>query len=334
MVFSGQITTRPYVSGFIPNVWAGEIRRMRDKKFAMSMACRRRSFIGQKGDTYTEPLVGRAAVYPKIEGQPVVLQARTPGNYQVKIDQHNESSFAISDLARLQSQYELRGIYTREAGYALRRDLNNSVLALRAAIPLDQQIFVTSDGTAAGIPQAINDAAILAGKQYLDEIDVPEEDRVILVSPGQYSDLLAIDKFISRDYVNNAPVVTGVIGSLYGYPVLSMSEIKINSLDGYINGDGAVPQPTPGVLGSPYMPTQDAVVGSGLPRGQTGSETTNPFVSAMMCHRGWATVLVQYNITTESQRLTTYLADAVVTSHAFAAKLYRSTEAVLFHTRP
>lgn len=337
MVYSGQTVQRQDIQGFIPNVWTGDIRYARSTKFMMKNVLQVRSFIGKKGDTYFEPLVGRAAVYDKLAGQPVQLQSRKPGEWRMVIDRYKESSFAIEDIAEIQSQYNLRTPYTKEAGYALGRDLDNYALSLRAAIPTTQQIFRTigaGAGTAAGTPAPIDSNSILTAKTFLEEKEVDVSDMVLVVTPGQYNDLLDIDKFVSSDYVDGRPVVTGFIGTLYGIPVMSNNNMKINSLDGYRNGQGAPGQPTPGVIGSPYLPSQDAIVGNGLPRGQTGQETTNPFVSCLLCSKEWAMMAIQKNIGAEYSRENMLQSDVVVMTHVYAGKVRRAEEAILIHTAP
>lgn len=337
MTYSGQTVQRQDVQGFIPNVWTGEIRYNRATKFIMKNVIQVRSFVGKKGDTYFEPLVGRAAIYDKLAGQPVQLQSRKPGEWRMIIDRYKESSFAIEDIAEIQSQYNLRTPYTREAGYAMGRDIDNYAMGLRAAIPASQQIFRTTGGgagTAAGTPAPIDSNSILAAKTFLEEKEVDISDMVLTVSPSQYNDLLDIDKFISGDYVNGKPVVNGFIGTLYGIPVMSTNNLKINSLDGYRNGQGAPGQPTPGVLGSPYLPSQDAIVGTGLPRGQTGNETAAPFVSALLCSKEWAMMAIQKNISTEYSRENMLQADALVCTQVYGGKIRRDEEAILIHTSP
>lgn len=334
-MYSGSTVQRQDIQGFIPNVWANDIRHYRATKFVMMRVAKLFPFVGKKGDTIFEPLVGRAAIYPKLPGQPVQLQSRRPGDWELKIDQHNESSFALEDIVQLQSQYNLRKPYTKEAGYAMARDLDNTLLALRATIPVERQIFRSINagaGTVAGDPAPIDSDSILAGKTLLEEEDVDVEDMRFVVSVAQRNDLLNIDKFTSVDYVNGKPVTTGFIGTLYGIPVMATNNMKVNSLLGYRNGEGAPGQPTPGVLGSPYMPTQNPVVGTGLPRGKAGDEVNSPFVSCLLCSKDWAAIAVQKNISTEYGREVLLQADALVTTHAFGARTYRENEAVLIHT--
>lgn len=332
MVYAGAPIARPNINRFIPNVWADEVRHYRDKKFVMSELVKTRNFVGQKGDTMYQPLVGRAAVFPRIAGQPVNFQMHEPDEYRLKIDQDNESSFAVDDLVKVQSQYDVRRAFSKEHGYALRRDLDNAVLALRAAVPAANQIFVSSTDTAAGNPEAISRDAIIAAKTFLDERDVPEDSRVMAVSPSQYNQLLVIPEFVSQDFITGRPTTSGIIGRLYDITVIMTTQITYNTLTGYYNGEGAPGQPTPGVEGSPYLPTQDTIVGTGLPRGKTGNEVAQPFQTAIVCNREWAILAKQVNLNVEYGRLFQYKMDGVIYNQVYGAKLYRKEDVVLIHT--
>jgi hypothetical protein len=219
----------------------------------------------------------------------------------------------------------------REAAYALARDIDNHVLGLRAAINAipSQVVWSTTTGLQAGTPVPLSEAPILAAKQILDERDVPEADRVLIVSPAQYNQLLLNQEFISMDFVQNAPVVTGMVGTLYGMPVIKTTQIGVNSLTGYANGDGAPLQPTPGVAGSPYLPTQDQF-GAGLPL--TIGAPAVPCQTAIMCSKEWAALAMQLMPTTEASRQSLYLMDVVTVHQLYDAKLYRPDHAVVIHT--
>ena len=174
----------------------------------------------------------------------------------------------IEDIVNIQSQYNLRQEYTREAGYALARDADNFVLAHRAVInSYDSQRIVSynngtsdllGDGTAnahwTGTPAPLTYAMILAAKQKLDEADIPSEGRKLFISPAQYIDLPSINVFISADFINGSPVTTGVVGTILDFTVECSTQIGVNSLLGYRNGRDGILLPTPGVIGSPYLP--------------------------------------------------------------------------------
>lgn len=375
--YSGTALDLASVQTFIPEIWASEIRRYRDQKLMMVNGVKRLPFEGKKGDLIHIPNISRAAVYDKLPQTPVTLQARTDGEYTFQITRYRESSFMIEDIVNIQSQYALRQEYTREAGYALARDLDNWVLAHRAVInSYDSQRIVSynngtsdliGDGTAnahwTGTPAGLTYASILAAKQKLDEADVPTEGRKLFISPAQYIDLLSINVFISADFISGSPVTTGTVGTILDFTVECSTQLGVNSLLGYRNGRDGILLPTPGVIGSPYLPDQHGTTSAktttsvadldahtnasyfGLPvfsgTGATAADAgqtlglfggVNQWATAIACHPDWLAMGVQQSVKTESSRETLYLADAFVSSQLYGAKVWRPDTAVVIHT--
>jgi len=323
-VYTGSAITKTNANVFIADLWSDEIKIARDSKMVMSNTMKRINFVGRKGDVLHIPNVGRLAVYDKLPETPVTLQARTETEYTITIDKYKEASFMVEDIVKLQAAYDSMSIYTKQAGYALARDMDNFCLGLRAAIYniASQRVNVTSGGNGAPIDLA----AILAAKQLLDDADAPEEGRKLIVSPAQYNDLLTIPEFTSKDFQAAMPVASGVVGSLYGIEVWKSTQVTANSATGYVNGDGAEGQPTPGVTGSPYLPTQDGTITTFLP---TALGTSTTVYSAIMCHSDWAALAVQLNPDVEKERSATYKSDICVNTQLYGAKVYRPDHAVI-----
>jgi N4-gp56 family major capsid protein len=376
--YSGTALDLATVQSFVPEVWAGEVRRFRDQKFMMTNGVKKIPFEGKKGDTIHIPNISRAAVYDKMPQTPVTLQARNDGEFIFQVTRYRESSYMIEDIVNIQSQYNLRSEYTREAGYAMARDMDNFILAHRAVInSYDSQRLVSynngtadlvGDGTAnahwAGTPAPLTYAAILLAKQKLDEADIPSEGRVLYVSPAQYLDLLSINFFISVDFNGGgSPVSSGKVGSILDFTVEMSTQFGVNSNLGYRNGRDGVLLPTPGVLGSPYLPDQHGTVNGrtltgaadldaqansgylGLPvlsgAGATAADAgqtlglfggVNQWATAIACHPEWVCCGVQQSVKTESSRETLYLSDAFVTSQVYGSKVWRPDNAVVIHT--
>jgi N4-gp56 family major capsid protein len=234
----------------------------------------------------------------------------------------------IEDLGAMQASYDIRQQYTQEAGYALARAMDADVLGHRAALQAisGNAIFNTA--------APLNYNGLLAAKNILDSRDVPEEDRVLIVSTTQYNQLLAVDKFISMWYQDKRAVVTGQVGEIFGIPVIKTSQITANSTTGYSNGDLISNIPTPGVAGAGalYLPRQDAF--TSLPIAFTGTNTglAASMHSAILCHKEWLAVLRQKMPSVEGDRATAYLADMLVNSCVYGMRLFRPTNAVLIHT--
>jgi len=376
--YNGTALDLASVQSFVPEIWGSEIRRYRDARFMMSEGIKRIPFEGKKGDTIHIPNISRASVYDKLPQTPVTLQARNDGEFVFNITRHRESSYMIEDIVNIQSQYALRQEYTREAGYALARDMDNFALGHRAVInSYDSQRLVSynngttdlvGDGTVnahfTGTPGPLNYACILLAKQKLDEADIPSMGRKLYISPAQYIDLLNINVFISTDFNGGgSPVKTGIVGTILDFTVEVSTQIGVNSNLGYRNGRDGILLPTPGVLGSPYLPDQHGITNArtttaasdldaqtnasyfGLPvfsgAGATAADAgqtlgvfggANQWASAMACHPEWLAMGVQQSVKTESSRETLYLADAFVTSNLYGAKVWRPDNAVIIHT--
>lgn len=374
--YKGSAVDLSNVQVYIPEIWANEVRMFRDANFIASQGVKRIPFEGRKGDTLHIPNVSRAAIYDKMPQTPVNLQSRTDTEYLFTITKYKESSFMLEDIVNIQSQYGLRQYYTKEAGYAMARDMDNFVLGHRAVINSfpSQRILSYNDGVSnllgdgtlnahyTGTPAPLTYAALLLAKQKLDEADVPQSGRMVLVSPAQYIDLLSINQFISIDFANTKPVTTGLIGSILGMEVVMTTQIGVNSLTGYVNGQGAALQPTPGVLGSPYLPDQFIATANapstggaadlafspnwlGLPvrsgAGATAADAgqtlglfggVNQWATALVVQEDWLALGVQQSIKTESSRETMYLADAFVSSTIYGGRSFRSDAAVVIST--
>lgn len=369
--FQGSAIDLSNAQVFIPEIWSTEVRKYRDTKFYLKQAATVIPFEGRKGDTIRMPIISRMAVYDKLPQTPVNLQARTESDFTFAVTKYKESSFMIEDIVNIQSQYALRTHYTREAGYALTRDLDNFLLAHRAVANSfsSQRIYsygagLLGDGSIdahlSSTPNQITLAAILLAKRKLDEADVPQEGRIMIVSPAQYAQLLTINQFVSKDFQNGSPITDGIVGSIFNITVMMTTQIGFNSNTGYRNGQDSPLQPTPGVVGSPYLPDQHGTVNGdtvgsasdisisggwrGLPvfsgasataadGGQSvGSNSGTSWHTALVTHPSWLGYGIQQSPKVESSRETMFLADAVVSSHLYGAKVLRNDAAVVIHT--
>lgn len=341
-LYSGDILTRDQVNNFIPNVWAMEILRYRDRSFHLAAATRTMNVVGQKGDKAHFPKVGRLGVRDRVPGRPVYVQSQTGGKYEVTITKDKEVTFGVDDIVYMQSQYDLMAEYARAQGEALVRDLDNFLLGLRPTVPVAHNIYRTTGagaGTAAGDPAPIDSSTVEAAMQLIMEQDGMIEQCRWIFSPNQVMDLINIDKFISNDY-NIAQLQigrfnSGVIGTLYGLPVHVTTQISNNSLDGLLVEEGATPAPTPGVAGSYYLPDQEdaGTTLTLLPRGKTGAEVAQPFQTGMLCHPNWAMLVKQKDITIEKSREVLLQADIAVARHVYGAKSFYPELAVLIHSQ-
>lgn len=340
--YRGSATTPSSHAEMIIPQWLTMVTRALNTKLIMKNYVWAPTPMKTSGDKINIPSLGRLTVNPKIEENPVTLQKSTSGNFSFFADRHIETSRMFEDIGMLQFDYNLMQLYTEEAGLALARDVDNWILSHRVALKAEGQVIRSE--TAGGGDAPLNLAAILAAKLRMEQDDVPMDNLTLLVSPAQYVSLLTDDLLINADYIaGGAPTATGMVGTVYGIPVVVTNNIRKNAITGFRIGDSEAEGPTPGVAHfdggakySLYYPdstklgdwTVDQKVGGQhtltAPTSSTDGDTLElGAYSALLCRPEWLAFWQRKSITAESSRETLYLADAMVSHQYYGCKLYR-----------
>jgi len=216
---------------FIPEVWSDEIVAAYKKNLVAANLIKKMNFKGKKGDTVHIPAPTRGDASAKAAGSQVTLIAATEGEKTVSINQHWEYSRLIEDIVEAQALSSLRQFYTDDAGYALARKVDSTLIQLgRKANGGDGTAGYTgaysgADGTTAytGTAGALTDAAIRRSIQRLDDNDVPMDGRFLIVPPSTRNTLMGIARFTEQAFVGDAgnanTIRNGEIGNVYGIPV-------------------------------------------------------------------------------------------------------------------
>ena len=126
---SNQVTTTTAAT-FIPEIWSDEIVAAYKKNLVLANLFKKMSFVGKKGDTVHIPSPTRGSASLKAANTQVALQAATEGDVVVTIDKHYEYSRLIEDIVEAQALTSLRRFYTEDAGYALSKQVDSSLVQL------------------------------------------------------------------------------------------------------------------------------------------------------------------------------------------------------------
>jgi len=220
---------------FIPEVWSDEIVAAYKKNLVAANIIKKMSFKGKKGDTVHIPAPTRGNASAKAANTQVTLIAATEGEKTVSINQHWEYSRLIEDIVEAQALSSLRQFYTDDAGYALARQVDSTLIQLgRSTNGGDGTAAYTgaysgADGTTAytGTAGALTDAAIRRTIQRLDDSDVPMDGRFLIVPPSTRNTLMGIARFTEQAFVGEAgggnTIRNGEVGNVYGIPVFVTS---------------------------------------------------------------------------------------------------------------
>ena len=238
--------TNTTAAAFIPELWSDEIVATYKKSLVAANLFKKMSHTGKKGDTINIPVPTRGSANLKTSLAQVTLNANTSSLIPVLIDKHYEYSNFIEDITEVQSLASMRRFYTEDAGYALAKQVDSSLIQLgrgfnggNAANSAYAGAYSGADGTTAynagantGLG-ALTDAAIRRTIQRLDDNDVPMENRFIIIPPSARNTLLGIARYTEQAFVgevgNGNSIRNGEIGNLYGIPVFVSSNADTTS---------------------------------------------------------------------------------------------------------
>jgi N4-gp56 family major capsid protein len=197
------------------------------------------NFKGKKGDIVHIPAPTRGSASAKAASTAVTLIADNETEIQVAINKHFEYSRFIEDIVEAQALNSLRQFYTADAGYALAKQVDTSLIQLGRVANGGStgaqygSAFIGGDGTTAfdytantntGNASALTDASIRRTIQRLDDNDTPMDGRFFVIPPSSRNTLMGLSRYTEQAFVGNGNAIrTGEIGNLYGIPVFTSS---------------------------------------------------------------------------------------------------------------
>mgnify|MGYP001558152701 CR=1 FL=1 len=204
-------------ANFIPEIWQDEVRAAYETGLMVGKLCKKISHKGKYGDKIHIPDISNLVANSMVAGGEVSAQSVTEGEFSLDINKWEEASFRYADIVKVQSKYDLRSEYTKKAGYAIAKKVEQDLMALFANSAIQgYDADGTAEATGGGV---ITRAGILTAIQYLDDNDVPNTDRVLIVPPSARNTMLQIAEFTSVDYVNKKATETAKFGEILGLDV-------------------------------------------------------------------------------------------------------------------
>jgi len=242
MAYPTPAVTKTTADTFIPEIWSDEIIAAYKKNLVLANIVMKMNFKGKKGDVVHIPAPARGNASEKAASTAVTLIAATELEVQVSINKHFEYSRFIEDIVEAQALNSLRQFYTADAGYALAKQVDTSLIQLGRAFngatvgtddyataAASTKAFIGGDGTtvynsSTSNASALTDAAIRRTIQRLDDNDTPMDGRFFVIPPSSRNTLMGLSRYTEQAFVGNGNAIrTGEIGNLYGIPVFTSS---------------------------------------------------------------------------------------------------------------
>jgi len=210
------------ITKFIPEVWAANLLGVLDKSLVFgSDLVTNRDYEGDItafGDTVhitsiADPTISAYTKDTNLSDP----QALTDDEQLLSIDQANSFNFQIDDIdkAQVRSDGSLMQEATRRAGFGL-RDSADQRIANQMALSAGNALGVIDATTATNV----YDLLIVPASVALDEANVPEELRWLILSPSAYGKLQLDSRFIKANESGTRALQNGIVGEAAGFQIL------------------------------------------------------------------------------------------------------------------
>jgi len=236
---------------FIPELWSDDVIAAYKSNLVLANLVTKINHQGKKGDTIHIPTPSRGSASAKTTDSTVTLINSTETELTISIDKHYEYSRLIEDILSVQGLDSMRRFYTDDAGYALAKQVDDDLFAIAeglqggtaggtgaalwetAVIGGDGETLYTGD---ASNSSALTDAGIRKMIQTLDDADVPQDMRYLVIPPVTRNTMMGLARFTEQAYTGEAgpgnTLRNGRIGDVYGVEVYVSSNCPtINTND-------------------------------------------------------------------------------------------------------
>ena len=132
----------------------------------------------------------------------------------------------IDDLDQFKTNIDLRSTFAQSIAGALARAVDTEIIGA-----FDSSTPTTIKTTAQGA-NGLNKAALLEVHQALNALDVPTNDRVLLISPAALTDLLTDTTLVAAadGQLSNIALATGYIPSIFGFRIVISNLLTADSV--------------------------------------------------------------------------------------------------------
>ncbi|WP_446662960.1 phage major capsid protein [Geobacillus sp. CCR] len=217
------------INNFIPTVWSARLLQNLQRTLVYGQAAViNRDYEGEiraYGDTVKINNIGRISVgdYTKNANMPDP-ETLTDETRTLVIDQAKFFNFQVDDIDKIQQNPKLMDEAMREAAYALRNAADQFI----ASHYVDAAHTIGSDTSPVQPTKTDAYEYLVDLSVKLDEADVPEQGRWVIVPPWFEGLMLKDDRFVKTGSLPAEDrLVNGVIGRAAGFLVLKSNNVPV-----------------------------------------------------------------------------------------------------------
>lgn len=195
---------------YIQELWSREIQQPFDAKLQMAKLVKDRSGLAKDGgDLIRVPFTATVSARAKSASTDITYDSPDGTAIQHNIDKHYYVATKIEDIAKVQSNYDLKSAFQERLAEGLARQIDTDLHAL----------YASAGSTVTG-GASVDDTDILAVVLDFDEANTPQDARRGVIGHNTKNDLLAVNKYVAYDQTGKTGKAvdgsTGLVGSVYG----------------------------------------------------------------------------------------------------------------------
>jgi len=198
---------------YIQELWTRDIQQPFDKILQMSKLVQDRSGLAAGGgDTINVPFVAAVNARAKAASTQVTFDSPDGAAIALAIDKHYYVAVLIEDIAKIQSNYDLRAAFQQRMAEALARQVDTDLLAL-----------YSSAGSVVSCGTTVDDADVLSIVNAFDTANTPQNLRRGVIGHYTKNDLQGVNKYVAYDQTGKTGQAVdgseGLVASLYGMDI-------------------------------------------------------------------------------------------------------------------
>lgn len=213
-------------SVYIPRILSDMIIKTREKNLAAAkFVTRRDEDVMEYGQTIDFPVDSDFTAYSYADGNRLTdnLEANIDTVVSLTVSQVPMRPFLVLDTLKAQAKADMKALKFARAAYIIAKTIDSSILSEGLKFSAN-----TIQNEGAPTTTALSNLHLTAAQMTLDDLDVPEEDRVWFFRPKVLKDLMDLtgNYFTSLDFSQSQALVKGQISSmLLGSPVVKTTNL-------------------------------------------------------------------------------------------------------------
>ena len=230
----GQINGAGDASALFLKVFGGEVMTAFEENNVVSDKHMVRTI--QNGKSAQFPATWRVGASYHTPGAEIVGQTSNVAERIITIDDLLISDVFLANIDEAMSHYDVRSVYSQEAGRALAREWDKNVLQLGVLAARSAATVTGANGgtvltnASYGTDGATLASGMFAAAQKLDEKDVPENDRYMYVKPAQYYLLAQTTNILNRDWGGSGVYAEGSVLKVAGIHIVKTNNLPTTDL--------------------------------------------------------------------------------------------------------